>query len=114
MRSYTLYCILIIFILFVFVSFRDYKQKNKETFDTPTQSVVPSNETKDTVQTTTTETPYDSSNKLIKYNIETEQQGDSLDYMTIDNFYSFKDDTSVIFFSPTDDHYTIKFFLTQY
>ena len=99
MRSYTLYCILIILILFVFVYFRDYKQKNKENFYTTTES------------TKTTEPPYDSTNKLIKYNIETEQQGDSLDYMTIDNFYSFKDDTSVIFFSPTADDYTIKFFL---
>ncbi len=97
MKSYTLYCILVILILLIVYYLRDHTKENFT--DSPV--ISPSE----------THSPFENDNKLIKYNINTIKKGSSLDFMTIDNFYEFIDETSVIFFNPTDETYTIKFFL---
>jgi len=105
MRSYTLYCILVILILLIFVYLRD---QTKENFVT-TENV---NGNEQSPSPATTDSSFKlPNNKLIKYNINTIKNGSSVDFMTIDNFYEFIDETSIIFFNPTNETYTIKFFL---
>lgn len=113
MRSYTLYCILIILILCLFIYFRT----NKDNFQSDTYLTLQDQPNKPQ----TPPTPFDIKNKLVKYGITTNINGGTLNYMTIDNFYSFDDINSVIFFETKYltgykeinklSGYTLKFFL---